>query len=315
MLTRCPYCLVSNALESGHPRIVRTGWYKRKSDLHSIQRYRCLICEKGFSSATLDRCLNQNKRHLNPLIRELFASGISLRRLSRLFSISRTTSARKLKFLGSVARENLNALNLEKELASSIQFDDLETIEHTKMKPVSVTLAVETKTRRILGFEVAKMPAKGLLANRARKKYGNRIDEREFFRRKLFSRLQGLVLKDAEIHSDENPHYLKDVREFFPHAIHVKHKGKRGSTTGQGELKATRFDPLFSLNHTCAMFRYCVNRLFRKTWCTTKSVERLKDHLAIYADYHNSALLKNPSRLRTNSLLNRNRHPSKFGQS
>jgi hypothetical protein len=35
-----------------------------------------------------------------------------------------------------------------------------------------------------------------------------------------------------------------------------------------------------------------VNRLIRRTWCTTKKRERLKDHLDIYVQFHNEVLLK-----------------------
>ena len=62
--------------------------------------------------------------------------------------------------------------------------------------------------------------------------------------------------------------------------------------TGQGELKKLRFDPLFSLNHTCAMLRANINRLFRRTWCTTKKAACLKRHVAVYVRFHNTVLLK-----------------------
>jgi hypothetical protein len=63
---------------------------------------------------------------------------------------------------------------------------------------------------------------------------------------------------------------------------------------GQGELKKVGRDPLFSLNHTCAMLRANLNRLFRRTWCTTKRIDRLEAHLWIYVRFHNEVLLKWP---------------------
>jgi hypothetical protein len=93
------------------------------------------------------------------------------------------------------------------------------------------------------------------------------------------------------IKSDSNPHYPNSVKKAFPEARHISFQGKRGSLSGQGELKKVKFDPLFSLNHTCAMLRANVNRLFRKTWCTTKKREHLYAHLMIYADYHNHQLI------------------------
>lgn len=219
------------------------------------------------------------------------SSGGTLRRAAKLLKADRKTIARKLTFLGTCAEKVLieyrKALKVE-----CFEFDDLETFEHSKLKPLSVTIAVESKTRRVLGFRVSEMPAKGLLVKRSLKKYGPRKDERSQKRKELFQELQSCVVPYCHIKSDENPHYPKDVRKFFPKAFYETFKGRRGCVVGQGELKAGGFDPLFSLNHTYAMFRANMSRLFRRTWNTTKCRRRLKDHLNIYALYHNVFILR-----------------------
>ena len=106
----------------------------------------------------------------------------------------------------------------------------------------------------------------------------------------MFKELKPLLHDDPTLISDSNPHYPDDVKRHLPHAKHRTVMGKRGSLGGQGELKKTKFDPLFSLNHTCAMLRANINRLFRKTWCTTKRSDRLYAHIALYANYHNQHL-------------------------
>jgi hypothetical protein len=98
------------------------------------------------------------------------------------------------------------------------------------------------------------------------------------------------------IKSDSNPHYPSDLKRFFPKARHAAFKGRRATSSGQGELKKGKYDPLFSLNHTCAMFRANVSRLVRKTWVTTKRSDRLRAHLLIYAEYHNEKIEKNTAR-------------------
>ncbi|OFZ11520.1 MAG: hypothetical protein A2Z20_12865 [Bdellovibrionales bacterium RBG_16_40_8] len=273
-------------------RIVRFGHYFRKSDKKWIQRYRCTHCGGHFSQATSSPCYDQNKRHLNRKIYLLLVSGVSQRRIAHLLKTHTITVARKLKFLGLQARYYNLCVRRRAQLVRELQFDDLETIEHTKLKPLSVTLAVEKHTRRILGFEVSRMPAKGLLSKNALKKYGPRIDKRFEGRDRLFRRIKDFVAKDACIESDENPHYLWDVKRHFPDGYHHTLKGQRGCVTGQGELKKIGFDPLFSLNHTCAMLRANINRLFRKTWCTTKKIHGLIDHLEIYVQFHNQVLIK-----------------------
>lgn len=291
MRVRCVRCEKDSVEIGARPKIVSHGSYYRSSDGQRISRYRCTKCLKSFSSATFAPCYWQKKRHKNNIIEKILASTGSMRRTARILNLHRITIVRKAKFLGIGAKQKLFAFNKGKPRAREIEFDDLETYEHTKCKPISVTLVVETKTRRILDFEVSRMPAKGLLVEKA-KKYGFRPDERRRARRKLFERIQSLVEEDCIIKSDRNPHYERDVREFFPKASYVQYLGKRGAKIGQGELKKVKYDPLFSLNHTCAMFRANVNRLIRKTWCTTKRMERLKDHLYIYANYHNHELIK-----------------------
>lgn len=136
------------------------------------------------------------------------------------------------------------------------------------------------------------MPAKGHLATLSVKKYGYRRDLRTRGRYLLFKDIQRNVSPLALIESDENPHYPEAVRRFFPYARYQTFLSQRGSVTGQGELKKGFHDPLFSINHTFAMLRANINRLFRRTWCTTKKPQRLAAHLELYTYYHNEVLLK-----------------------
>ena len=229
---------------------------------------------------------------MNYKIFRLYVSGVSQRRMSRLLRLHQLTVARKITFLGCRARLFNHRHRLQRLPIRRLQFDDMETFEHTKLKPLSITLAVEKFSRYIVGVEVARMPAKGLLAKRSLKKYGPRVDERKVSRQRLFRKIRGKIASTALIESDENPHYKPDVQEFFPSATHVAHKGQRGAITGQGELKKIGDDPLFSLNHTCAMLKANINRLFRRTWCTTKKIQPLLDHLELYVMYHNHVLIQ-----------------------
>ena len=266
------------------------GYFRRKSDARMVRRFRCRRCLRFFSTATTSPYFRQKKRQINARVILLLSSGVSQRRISKLLRISRRTVTKRLLFLGALAVLELDKQNKKIGNVSAFIFDDMESFEHTKLKPLSIPLAV-TKSRHILGFEVASMPAKGPLAAFSRKKYGPRKDERKSARRRLFERIRPYVDPSPHIQSDEHPHYVLEVRQQFPGAIHERHKGQRGSIVGQGELKKIRFDPLFSLNHTCAMLRANINRLFRKTWCTTKKPERLALHIAIYAAYHNLVII------------------------
>lgn len=289
MPSHCPNC---ESRELSGSTFVRFGFFYRTCDSRWVQRFRCRHCHKTCSRATFSRWFRHKKRAKNEQLRRHFASSGTIRRAARTFSLNRKTVERKLMTLGFEAEAKLRMENLSRRKVRVVEFDDMETFEHTKFKPLSITLAVQKRTRRILCLEVSTMAAKGLLAEKARRKYGHRVDGRARARGELFRQLQHIVHEKALIKSDQNPHYVADVAKFFPMARHVQFQGRRPASTGQGEIKKGKFDPLYALNHTCAMFRANVSRLVRKTWVTTKRIDRLRAHLFIYADYHNEHLKK-----------------------
>lgn len=211
-----------------------------------------------------------------------------------LLRVNPKTIVRKFRMVAARAKAEHESrlIELAGTPISEIQFDDLETFEHTKCKPLSVSLAVSKNTREILGFQVSRMPARGKLAEISRRKYGYRKDERPNGWDLLFRTLKPVVHSGSILESDQNPHYPRFIKRHLKNVDHIAHPGARGAITGQGELKKLVFDPLFALNHTCAMLRANLNRLFRRTWCTTKKPEGLIDHLYIYLRYHNTVLIR-----------------------
>lgn len=296
MSHNCPHCKLKDDPSGTRSLVVSNGSFIRKCDSKKLQRFLCRNCGKSFSESTHTPCFGQKKRHLNPQIFELKVSGVSQRRIAILLRTNRKTVIRKFIFLGACALTVLNEDNKHYPPATEVSFDDLETFEHSKMKPISVIAMSDSKSRRILGFRVAAMPAKGHLAKASIKKYGPRFDERPSARKALFESLTPFIAENALIKSDSSPHYPEDVKKFFPGATHFTFKGRRGCVVGQGELKAGGFDPLFAVNHNFAMTRANVNRLFRRTWNTTKKKERLNLHLALYTLFHNWYVIHNPSR-------------------
>jgi transposase-like protein len=285
MVPRCP----NPRCSSPTPR--KNGTFPRASDAKVIQRWLCTRCRLHFSAATFQAAYRQNKRRVNPDVAKLLSSGVSQRRIAKLLCIHRITVARKLAFLAQAA-EQKHAQWLETlPKVTEVQFDDLITLEHTKCKPLAISLAVEAGTRKILGFEVSSIPASGPLAALSRRKYGRRPNQRPQALQSLFDTIRIALDAKVSFRSDEDPLYPVIVRRNFPGATHHRSPGGRGCVTGQGELKKLRYDPLFSLNHTCAMLRANINRLFRRTWCTTKKAACLRQHLAVYVDFHNTVLL------------------------
>ena len=272
----------------------KDGYYFRKDDSRKIQRFKCLSCGKKFSAATHTLEWKQKKRRINNYLFNILSSGVSMRRSAIILRVHRTTIDRKLRYLAQKSRimheELLKKIGTNKTV--HMQFDDIITTEHTKLKPLAITVAVDAQRRLILGTSVSRIPAFGHLSELAKIKYGKRVSTHKDNLYSMLEKIVPYVKIDAKIETDEHHLYAGVVAKFFPKAKYIQYKGGRGAVVGQGELKKLRRDPLFTLNHTCAMLRANINRLIRKTWCTAKDPRRLEDHLAIYMAYHNYILLK-----------------------
>jgi hypothetical protein len=231
---------------------------------------------------------------MNLPIEQLIVSGNSERRIAKLLGINRKTVARKILFLALRARrsqERFLARRFKNGIPYPVHFDEMQSFEHTKCKPLAIPLAVVETARIILGVEVGPMPANGHLAEISRKKYGPREDQRSQRLDMVLNGFRRFVGPDTVLISDSNPMYKPKIDKLFPENPYIQHLGGRGCIVGQGELKKKHFDPMFSLNHTAAMIRDNIKRLARKTWCTTKNPNRLRDILSIYVNYHNQVLV------------------------
>ena len=283
----CPNPLCQNKNHT-----IKDGFFYRKNDSRIIQRFKCKNCCKRFSSETLKLEYRQKKRRVNYPLLKLLCSGVSIRRSARLLNINPKTVDKKLQYLAIKARaKNKKRLKSLKK-ATHVVFDDLITKENTKLKPLSVTIAVNEKTREILSTEVSQIPSFGHLAKRSVKKYGPRRCDHLKGLGSVFKSLTFSVHEHAILKSDEHKKYPFVVSKYFPQGTHQTFKGERAHIAGQGELKKCGYDPLFVINHTCAMLRANINRLVRKTWCTTKSIMRLKDHIDIFTYFYNQIYLK-----------------------
>lgn len=267
----------------------KKGFYVRQSDKKTLQRLKCLNCRKVISENHFSIEFRLRKRAQNQEIFYALCSGVSQRRCALMFRMKPVAIAARVIRFGLCAENNLEHYRKTRPPATDILIDEMEAIEHTKCKPLTIPIAVEGKTRKILALKVGSIAAKGLLAEISRKKYGPRKCERKQCLETVFRQLQACVRADAQIKSDDSPHYPVPLKNAFPEAFHKTYKGRKPKSSGLGELKKG-FDPLFSLNHSYAMFRDNLKTLTRKTWCTPKRPDRLQFLMSLYAWFHNLRL-------------------------
>ena len=283
----CPRCGAGCSVKHGRSR--------RQEDAQFIQRYRCKACGKTHSSATHTATYRQKRRRLNRLIEADLASSTSERRIAIKLGCARKTVARKVVFLADQARARAARWIAERGRFEHVQFDELISFEHTRLKPLSIAVMSSVGDRVIVGIGVAQIPASGTIAQRSREKYGLRRDMSGSMRRSVLRTCAPHLSSRVQVDTDEHRRYHKEISQILPGASHKQYPSIRGSLTGLGELKRTGHDPLFTINHTLAMLRDNIKRLARRTWCTTKKRRSLENLLAIYIHYHNTTLIPDPA--------------------
>ena len=189
----------------------------------------------------------------------------------------------------------------------------METFEHTKLKPLSISLSIDAINGKMLSAVSAQAGYKGLLAEVALKKYGPREDTSGSAReRALKQTLACTGSCPISITIDKKSSYPALIQSIFPMVqIHLVHRQQKenaksraqtsiqsGRMTGGSETNETteetrprKADPLFLLNVSAAKIRHDLSRMARKVWVTTKKCEFLQRHLDLYIAYHNKYAL------------------------
>jgi len=219
---------------------------------------------------------------LNSKLADLLARGHSLRDCARTLGMTYRNTYLKFLWLAEQSRIKNSVVRYS---AQVIQFDELETIHHTKCKPLSISLMV-SENYELLEAKVAEIPAKGRLAEFSRKKYGPRQDQSRAAMTECFESLKSkLINHPIKMMSDAKPSYGFFVKKYFRgcmHEVHNRCEKERHRDRLHEKLEKKQFDPMFAVNQKCAKLRASVRRLTRRSWCTTKKVENLQGHLEIF---------------------------------
>lgn len=266
---------------------IKKGFHYVRRLNQKFRKYQCKVCFRYFSSRTFKADYRHKKMDLNPIFAKLLAEGNSLRGVSRILGLTYYNTYKKFLWFKNLVEEHKKSLTFS---AREIQFDEMESIHHTKCKPLSLVVVLNEKYQ-IMSAKVAEIPAKGRLAEFSRKKYGLRKNERVQKLCEAFDEVsERLTNRPMFIKSDAHPVYRKIVESYFPDCLYrqFSRKSKKDKLRERmhENLHKKRYDPIFVVNHKCAVLRDRIKRLVRRNWCTTKKVENLQLHLDLLICLH-----------------------------
>lgn len=264
---KCPMCFSQD--------IAKKGWLRNKKNPNPIRQYRCRPCGRRFSYNALKDTKLQKKPQLNDKIMKLYCERGTLRGIARVLKVNYKTVVRKFLFMAVKAREiHLKTLDEKGIVTKYIQFDEMETFEHTREKPLGIALSVRPKTGEIVSAKVSRIPIKALtLSPKKKRAYKDKTNKREKLAEMLLETSKALHDGYSVLSCDGSPEYVKMSKIMCPKSLVETH--------------INDYAGMWRLNHTCAKLRHHISRLNRKTWATTKREDRLQMHIDLFIAYQN----------------------------
>ena len=261
---KCPHC------ESDNNR--KRGFMKSKRG--KTARYECKDCNKTFTKRTGTINYRHRKQELRDKLKTLYCEGMSLRAIARAEKINYKTVVRYFLENAEASKSKVTkALDKGSIYTSYIQFDELETFEHTKKRPLGVQVSIRWKTGEIISTKVCKIPVKALSVSKTYIQQWNQNIDRSHALKAVFKETKKAFNKThATVVCDKARQPLKIANEVCPeHNVNIVGSDQRNK----------RIDLVF------LKMRQDISRLRRKTLATTKRRANLQKHLDLYTDYHN----------------------------
>lgn len=291
MPSRCPFPDCPSRTQGGF-RPARWGFYRRKCDGRSAQRFRCRSCRRTFSAQAfrLDYRLRRPRLHLD--LWPHLISKVTHRQAARVLGCHRRTVAHRLELLGKHCRDyhlaRLRQLHARGGAEGSWQLDELETYETSRrLQPLTVPVLIHASSYFVVSVDVASLPCRGGLS------------ESDLHRKAARERAHGLRRSGSRAAVERCLSHLAPLTESRTTMVATDRKstypGSLSRVLGRSvvhvctrsTVKRDRRNPLFPINHTLAQMRDGISRLVRRTWAASKRALRLCWHLWIWVCWRN----------------------------
>jgi transposase-like protein len=285
----CPNPLCSFHLDPRGWRFRRKGSFLRATPPHRVPRWRCLHCQRSFSSQTFSATYWLRRPDLPARLFLRLLSCSAYRQIARDLDISPSTVMRQADRLGRhclLFHERLRP----KGPLEALALDGFESFEFSQYTPVHFHMAIGTSAHFIYGFTDSELRRKGRMTEAQKRRRAEleaeigRPDPRSI-EREVAALLEILAREGSRVmlHTDDHPAYpraLRDVRSALGCEIAHAVTSSRAARTPQNPLFPVNLCDLlirhsqanhkretiaFSKRRACAAYRLWVFVIWRNT--------------------------------------------------
>lgn len=252
--------------KNGKQHVWKHGRKYLKTERVYTQRYKCQICNKTFVASKLKPKKKQKEKYsiVKKKIQELYCNGMTIRSISIFLGINRKTVERKLELIAEEAEElyrdkyrfkyidqyHKNKNNTQNLKTPLLIYDEMETHEHTSLKPLSIGIAFDPYNNKIIDIRVCRFPPRGRFRETLkykpilRQKYIDGgfsfKDERKEMTNHVFLNakeyFESSITDKRKVVSDGKTFYPILIKKHFPNSEHIVLIQKYGPTVDDTEV-------------------------------------------------------------------------------
>lgn len=258
------------------------GYYKTKHNGQPVPRYKCKFCGKTLSGRSMLGNEKLKKPELTEEVFNLYCERMSIRGIARVLKVDKETVMSRIAYLGMLCLK-YHTIYLSSGMfrTAIINYDEMETTEATKLKPISVGIACCGITGFIIDAQACEMPAKRM-SSLSISKYGARPDFRGVACDDALAAAKLCCPQNVTIIADDKRAYRAWFLRNFPQSQIFQAKRLQ-----MNQIFPAHLHDKFRMDGVCANIREDVSRFTRRSRIITKRMSMLQNHLYMYIAYNN----------------------------
>jgi transposase-like protein len=282
------------------PALTLKNWFMRKGHFSTqsrkrIQRFKCKVCGKWFSSQTFHIEYYAKKRVDYFTLIHYLSEGLSIRAMQRLSGLNRNTIQNKVdrvsRYCIAKTVKILGKLRVKEHLAA----DGFESFARSQYFPHNIHVLVGTDSQFLYFFNHAALKRKGRMTESQKRRRNELYRQCGFERngirqafREVAERIGQMIFHQAKcpltLYTDQKREYrqaLEGMRRAYGgkrEIVHVRISSRK---------KRTKRNRLFPVNYMDREFRKDQAAFRRESTCFARSTNNALSRLNVYAAYHN----------------------------
>lgn len=278
----CPY-----HQGTGYTYYVKNGFAPTQKAPGFNQKFKCTVCQKGFSRNTFSIEFRKKKIGLGDEILFSCMNGMSNNSIAIKLGIAESTVRNRLTFLGRQALLFEKEKHVNLKIKEQVAYDGFETFTYDQFSPCYINTAVGSKSMYNYSATFSPMNRKGKMTEQQKEKQKKLILTYGYYPKSAIAKSSEYAFKLLESHSEGNLLLVTDEHKSYQRALKKINLDNILHMTVHSTLPRLTTNPLFPINHLHRNYRHFFSSQQRESIAFQKHEAALMDKIQLMKIYKN----------------------------